>query len=73
MDRRVGARLHCVAFVCDRFQFREMLDASPGVYAPTLAEETVVVVLSEMGRTPGINGTDGKDHWPWTSAMGDSL
>ena len=29
-----------------------------------------MVVLSEMGRTPQLNAfTDGKDHWPYTSAM----
>jgi hypothetical protein len=46
-----------------------LLDATPGVAAATLAEETTVVVLSEMGRTPLFTGGDGKDHWPWTSAM----
>lgn len=35
----------------------------------TLADETVVVALSEMGRTPLLNGGAGKDHWPATSAM----
>ena len=45
------------------------LQATPGESAPTLADETVVVVLSEMGRTPQLNATDGKDHWPYTSAL----
>ncbi|MCB9744558.1 MAG: DUF1501 domain-containing protein, partial [Alphaproteobacteria bacterium] len=45
------------------------LAETPGRQAATLAEETVVVVLSEMGRTPGLNAEDGKDHWPYTSAM----
>jgi len=35
----------------------------------TLADETVVVVISEMGRTPNLNEEDGKDHWPFTSAL----
>lgn len=48
---------------------REVLAATPGASAPTLADETVVVVLSEMARTPTINGTGGKDHWPFTSAL----
>src|SRR5207237_3373891 len=26
-------------------------------------EETLVVVMSEMGRTPRINGNAGRDHW----------
>ncbi len=32
-------------------------------------DETVFVIMSEMGRTPKLNGNDGKDHWPYTSAM----
>ncbi len=35
----------------------------------TLADETIVVALSEMGRTPLLNGGAGKDHWPATSAL----
>jgi len=35
----------------------------------SLLDQTTVVVVSEMGRTPGINGTGGKDHWTYTSAM----
>lgn len=34
-----------------------------------LADETVVVVLSEMARTPRLNADMGRDHWPWTSVM----
>lgn len=34
-----------------------------------LLEDTVVVVLSELGRTPLLNAEAGKDHWPVTSAM----
>ncbi|MSQ01889.1 MAG: DUF1501 domain-containing protein [Myxococcales bacterium] len=45
------------------------LDTLPGEWAPTLLEETTVVVLSEMGRTPKRNAAGGKDHWTWTSAM----
>jgi uncharacterized protein (DUF1501 family) len=47
----------------------DTLAATPGASAATLADETVVVVLSEMGRTPYLNGAGGKDHWPYTSAM----
>lgn len=47
----------------------ETLATTPGVQAPTLAEEVVVVVLSEMGRTPLLNSAGGKDHWPYTSAL----
>lgn len=35
----------------------------------TLLDETVIAVVSEMGRTPLLNATGGKDHWPVTSAM----
>ncbi len=45
------------------------LEAAPGDSGGSLADETIVVVLSEMGRTPALNGQDGKDHWPYTSAM----
>jgi uncharacterized protein (DUF1501 family) len=34
-----------------------------------MIDETVVVVLSEMGRTPKLNKDQGKDHWPVTSAL----
>ncbi len=50
-------------------QVMATLDLTPGLSAPTLADETIVVVLSEMGRTPYLNSDQGKDHWPYTSAM----
>jgi len=34
-----------------------------------MIDETVVMVLSEMSRTPRLNGGAGKDHWPSTSCM----
>lgn len=42
---------------------------TPGTEGGSLLDETVVVVLSEMGRTPQYNATGGRDHWPYTSAM----
>ena len=45
------------------------LEAQPGENAPTLLDETCVVVFSEMGRTPWLNAASGKDHWPYTSMM----
>jgi hypothetical protein len=45
------------------------LQKTPGSQGNSLADETVVVVLSEMGRTPQLNGSDGKDHWPYTSML----
>ena len=50
-------------------QLMALLSATPGDAAERLADETVLVVLSEMGRTPQKNGLDGKDHWPYTSVM----
>ena len=37
--------------------------------AAGLFEDTLVVVLSEMTRTPKLNAERGKDHWPHTAAM----
>lgn len=47
----------------------DALDNTPGRVEATLADETIVVVVSEMGRTPKLNGARGKDHWPTTSAL----
>lgn len=47
----------------------EKLARTPGETMTSLAEETTVVVLSEMGRTPGLNAQNGKDHHPITSCM----
>lgn len=47
----------------------EGLRTSPGELGDSLADETVLVVLSEMGRTPQLNASDGKDHWPYTCTM----
>lgn len=41
----------------------------PGRGGGSLLDETCIVVMSEMGRTPALNGNDGKDHWPYTSAL----
>jgi uncharacterized protein (DUF1501 family) len=46
-----------------------LLETTPGEVEPTLADETVVIVLSEMGRTLKLNAFIGKDHWPYTSVM----
>ncbi|MDP2307209.1 MAG: DUF1501 domain-containing protein [Pseudomonadota bacterium] len=50
-------------------QLMQALATTPGTSEATLADETVLVVLSEMGRTPKLNAFNGKDHWPYTSAM----
>ncbi len=48
-------------------QLMGTLQNTPGTVGDSLADETVVVVMSEMGRTPLLNATAGKDHWPYTS------
>jgi len=45
------------------------LETHHGLDGRPLSENTTVVVLSEMGRTPKLNSTGGKDHWTFTSAM----
>lgn len=46
------------------------LAATPGKHAGgSLLDETVIAVVSEMGRTPLLNAAGGKDHWPITSAL----
>ena len=37
--------------------------------AAGLLEETLVYVVSEMTRTPLRNSGNGKDHWPWATAL----
>lgn len=34
-----------------------------------LLDETTIVVVSELGRTPRLNADMGKDHWPVTAAL----
>lgn len=45
------------------------LAATPGPEGEPLSQSTVVVVTSEMARTPALNATGGRDHWPYTSMM----
>jgi uncharacterized protein DUF1501 len=48
----------------------DTLTTQPGTTAGSkLVDETVVAVISEMGRTPKLNADKGKDHWPVTSAL----
>lgn len=54
-------------------QLVSALEGRPGQQSgTTMLDETVVLVVSEMGRTPKLNNSipvKGKDHWPVTSAM----
>ena len=46
-----------------------LLQATTAPGGGSLLEQTTLLVLSEMGRTPSLNTSQGKDHWPYTSAM----
>lgn len=46
-----------------------LLEATPSPDGAALSESTVLMVFSEMGRTPQLNATNGKDHWPYTSVL----
>jgi uncharacterized protein (DUF1501 family) len=52
-----------LAAVLDRLEATQTADGA------RLADEAVVVVISEMGRTPAYNATMGRDHWPFTTAL----
>ncbi len=47
----------------------DALAQRPGSQGGSLLDEVTVVVFSEMGRSPQLNVTGGKDHWTFTSAM----
>ncbi len=49
--------------------FRGLLTLTDGLEQRGMLDRTVVVVMSEMGRTPKLNNSMGKDHWPVTSAL----
>jgi uncharacterized protein (DUF1501 family) len=46
-----------------------LLESTAAPSGGVLADQATVLVLSEMGRTPFLNAGEGKDHWPFTSAM----
>ena len=48
---------------------KEALNSTVDTNGQLMSENTYVVVASEMGRTPQLNATLGKDHWPFTSMM----
>ncbi|MEN0065253.1 MAG: DUF1501 domain-containing protein [Myxococcota bacterium] len=49
--------------------FSSLLQLANGLKGAGLYQDTVVVVVSELGRTPRRNTENGKDHWPVTSAL----
>jgi len=50
-------------------ELMEGLSETPGAEGGVLLDDTLVFVLSEMGRTPRHNDDRGKDHWPYTSCL----
>lgn len=45
------------------------LDSRTSATGGRLRDEVTIVILSEMGRHPRINGGGGRDHWTFTSCM----
>ena len=62
---------HLTALFEGLHELMALLESTPGTTDPTssLMDETTVVVHSEMGKTPQLNGYNGKDHWPFTTTM----
>jgi len=58
-----------VAFYSALNDFMEHLADTPGHTADYLINEVVVVAMSDFGRTPKLNGGNGKDHWPYNSVL----
>ena len=67
-DNHEQAGLFDTAFA-DFTALMDLLAATPSPDGGTLLDDTVVMLLSEMGRTPLLNDDDGKDHWPFTSGL----
>ena len=55
------------AFFGDLEQVLAALADTPGPEGRPLRDDTVIVVTSEMARTPAYNATRGRDHWPYTT------
>lgn len=49
--------------------FAGLIALGKSLEAKKLLDKTTVLVISEMGRTPKLNVSRGKDHWPVTSAL----
>ena len=45
------------------------LSTQAGVASASMLDETTIVYFSEFGRTPQLNGNNGKDHHPWVSLL----
>jgi uncharacterized protein (DUF1501 family) len=56
-------------FFADLGELLAMLRSTPSPSGGVLADDTTLVVTSEMARTPAFNSTGGRDHWPYTSML----
>ncbi len=68
-DQNVNQRLLFEELFGGLSSLRQRLGETAGPEGKPLAESTVVVIVSEMGRTPILNEAAGRDHWPFTSAL----
>ena len=46
-----------------------VLDLALSALLKDLLDQAIIVVGSEFGRTPKINGLQGRDHWPFSNFM----
>lgn len=68
-DNHADQTANYAAFFAGLSQLVDGLKSRPGSRGGRLIDETAVVVISEMGRTPTLNADQGKDHWQNTSAL----
>lgn len=66
-DAGQAAMLNPLFAALDRLMTR--LSTTPGPDGAPLIDSTTVLVASEFGRTPAYNSNQGRDHWPFTSAL----
>ncbi len=66
IEQQIG---HYQILFTDLLEILDSLSQRPGLEGGSLLDETTVVVCSEMGRAPILNGAGGKDHWVYTTAM----
>ena len=67
-DNRLQNELFNTLF-SDLSEIMNLLETTSDSQGISLAQKTIVVVMSEMGRTPAYNLTGGRDHWPFTSFL----
>ena len=60
---------HYQILFTDLVDILDSMERRPGLAGGSLLDETTVLVCSEMGRAPIVNGAGGKDHWVFTTAM----